>query len=104
MEHFTDSQFEEQIKTDKLVVVDCWAPWCGPCLALSPILEELSKELEAVATIGKLNVDEEPLMSGKFGIKGIPTLIFMKDGKEIDRLVGMQHKSVLSKKITELTA
>jgi len=84
-----------------VVVVDFWAEWCGPCKRLIPIFEELSGEMEAVKFF-KINVDTEQELATEYGVMSIPTLIFMKDGKEVDRSVGALNKDVLKKKIEEL--
>ncbi|MEK7171479.1 MAG: thioredoxin, partial [Patescibacteria group bacterium] len=85
-----------------LAVVDLYAEWCGPCRMMAPILEEVAKSYEGKVKMGKMNVDESPQTPGKFGVTGIPTIIFLKDGKEVDRLVGFQSKEVLVQKITSL--
>ena len=101
MIHFTDQNFAEE--TGKgLAVVDLYAEWCGPCRMMAPILEEVAKSYEGKVKMGKMNVDESPQTPGKFGVTWIPTIIFLKDGKEVDRLVGFQSKEVLVQKITSL--
>ena len=101
MIHFTDQNFAEE--TEKgLAVVDLYAEWCGPCRMMAPIFEEIAKSYEGKVKMGKMNVDESPQTPGKFGVTGIPTIIFLKDGKEVDRLVGFQSKEVLVQKITSL--
>jgi thioredoxin 1 len=74
----TDKTFDETIRNNQLVVVDCWAPWCGPCQMVAPIIEELAKQYAGKVLFGKLNVDENPLMAMRYGIMGIPTLLFFK--------------------------
>ncbi|NTW00141.1 MAG: thioredoxin [Oscillochloris sp.] len=87
----TDSDFEQKVlKSDKPVVVDFWAPWCGPCRAIAPTLDKLAGEYDGKLTIAKVNTDEEVRWAGQFGIQGIPTLIIFKDGKEFKRLIGMR--------------
>lgn len=81
------------------VLVDFWAPWCGPCRMQTPILERISKSGSAKAKIVKMNTDESPQTAQKFGISSIPTLIIFKDGKEIERMVGVQPESVLNEKL-----
>ena len=99
---FTDQNFDSEVTNSKgLVVVDNWATWCGPCKMMGPIIDEVAKAYEGKAKIGKLDVDENGATAGKFGIASIPTTIFFKDGKEIDRLVGFQSKETLVKKIQE---
>lgn len=91
-----DSSFETEIvQSDKPSVVDFWAPWCGPCKAIGPVIEELSKTYGDQVKFTKCNVDDNPVTPGKFGIKAIPTLIFFKDGKVVDQITGMVAKSKL---------
>lgn len=92
----TDSNFKEKvIDSDKVVMVDFWATWCGPCLAIAPSVEALANEFEGKAVIGKLNVDENPETSVNFGIRNIPTILFIKNGEVVDKQVGAVPKSVL---------
>ena len=89
----TDSKFDEEvIKADQLVVVDFWASWCGPCKMLSPVMEELSKELLGKADFAKVNVDENPVLSQKYKIASIPTVLLFKNGEAVDTLVGFRPK------------
>jgi len=91
-----DGSFEaEVLKSDTPVLVDFWAPWCGPCKLIAPILEELATELQGKARIVKVNVDDNPVMAGQFGIMSIPTLLLFKDGKKVDQKVGGQPKPQL---------
>ena len=95
----TASNFEEIINSDKPVLVDFWAEWCGPCKMIGPLVEELANEFEGKAIIGKVDVDTNPEVSAKFGIRSIPTLLVFKGGKIVDKQVGAVPKSVLSEKI-----
>ena len=97
---FTDSNFEmEVLKSNKLSVIDFWAPWCGPCLALGPTVEALAKEYEGKVNIGKVNVDENSNLSVTYGITSIPCILFIKDGKVVDKQVGAVPKAALERKI-----
>ena len=96
----TDANFDEIVlKSDKPVLVDLWAEWCGPCRMVGPVVEELAKEYEGKAVIGKLNVDHNPNVSMKFGIRSIPTLLFFKGGQLVDRQVGAVPKAALETKL-----
>lgn len=97
MENLNSENFKDKIKTGT-TIVDFWAEWCGPCKALGPIFEELSKEIKDV-TFAKLNVDESGEIAADQGVRGIPTLIIYKDGKEIDRIVGLLPKDALKQRI-----
>lgn len=101
---FTDQNFEGEVLKEKTpVLVDFWAPWCGPCQAMGPVIEELAKEFEGQGVkIGKLNVDENPVMAQQYGIMSIPTLIFFKNGQKADQLMGLKSKEDLAKKIKEI--
>jgi thioredoxin 1 len=99
---FTDSNFEtEVLGTEKLAVVDFWAPWCGPCLALGPTIDALSKEYDGKVNIGKVNVDENPQLSINYGITSIPAVLFIKGGQVVDKQVGAAPKNVFDKKIQQ---
>jgi len=88
----TDSNFNELVDKNSLALIDCWAPWCGPCVVISPIVEELAKEYAGKVLFGKLNVDENPRTAERFRIFGIPTLLIIRNGKEVDRIVGLVPK------------
>lgn len=96
----TDANFNEVLlKSEKPVLVDFWAEWCGPCRMLSPVVEELSKEYEGKAVIGKLNVDDNPAIAEKYGIMSIPTLLIFKNGKIVEKQVGLVQKHILESKL-----
>lgn len=95
-----DSNFEEVVlKSDKPVMVDFWAEWCGPCRMVGPVVEELSKEYAGKAVIGKVNVDNNAQVSMKYGIRNIPTILFFKNGEVVDRSVGAVPKAQLAQKL-----
>ncbi len=99
---YTDANFQEQVlASDKLTVVDFWAEWCGPCRAIGPVIEELSKEYAGKVNIGKVNVDNNPEISVNYGITSIPAILFIKGGKVVDKLVGAQPKNNFVKKIEQ---
>jgi thioredoxin 1 len=98
-----DSSFESEVlKSDKPVLVDFWAPWCGPCRAIAPIVEELAKDFGDKVKFTKCNVDENPTTPTKYGIKSIPTLIFFKDGEIQDKVIGIVAKSKLEEMISQV--
>ena len=97
---FTDSTFDTDVlKSDKLTLVDFWAEWCGPCRMVGPAVEELAKEYEGKVVVGKVNVDHNPQISVKFGIRNIPALLFFKNGEIVDKQIGAVPKSVLAGKL-----
>ncbi len=97
---FTDANFQSTVlESDKLNVVDFWAEWCGPCRAIGPVIEELSKEYAGKVNVGKVNVDHNPNVSMNYGITSIPAILFIKGGQVVDKLVGAQPKGNFVKKI-----
>jgi thioredoxin 1 len=92
--HITDAEFQNTVATG-VTLVDFWAPWCGPCRMIAPILDELAGELKDKAKIVKINVDENPLVAGQFGVMSIPTLLLFKNGQKVDQKVGGQAKPQL---------
>ena len=95
----TDANYKELLAQDKLVVVDFWAEWCGPCRSIAPAVDELAAEFEGNAIIGKYNVDDDNALSSEMGIRNIPTLLFFKGGKLVDKQVGASSKADLKAKI-----
>ncbi len=99
----TDNNFAESVNKFPLLIVDFWAPWCGPCRMVSPIIEQLANELAGRATFGKLNVDENPTISSAFGIQSIPTIIIFKNGQPVDGFMGAMSKPQMMSKILQYT-
>ncbi|EIM78598.1 thioredoxin [Nitritalea halalkaliphila LW7] len=95
----TDANFEEIIASEKPVLVDFWAEWCGPCKMIGPVVEELAGDYDGKAVIGKVDVDANPSVAAKFGIRSIPTLLFFKGGEIVDKQVGAVPKGVLAQKL-----
>ena len=95
VQQITDGDFEQILNGGKPVFVDFWAPWCGPCRIVGPIIEELAPSYQDKAVIGKLNVDDNPVVAQRFGVTSIPTMMMFKDGKLVDRMVGAAPKGTL---------
>jgi len=94
--HLTEQNFDDRLAaTQGLVMVDFWAEWCGPCRAIAPVLEELAEGSEGLVTLMKVNVDENPGLAARYGIRSIPTILFFKEGTVVDRVVGAASKAVL---------
>ena len=98
----TTQNFDEVISQGKPVLVDFWATWCGPCKRLGPIIEELAAEYDGKAVVGKCDIEENDDLTEKFGIMNVPTVVFLKDGKEVDRVVGLAMKNVYEEKLNAL--
>lgn len=99
----TDSNFQNEVlDLQGVALVDFWAEWCGPCRLVSPVIDELSKEYSGNVKIGKLNVDHNPQVTTQYGVRGIPTILFLKDGKVVEKHVGTATKATLKAKIEAL--
>lgn len=102
LKEVTDNSFEtEVLQSEQPVLVDFWAEWCGPCRMMTPVVESVAARFQGAAKVFKLNVDDNPSVSQRFGIKGIPTLIVFKDGKEAERLVGATNEQAVTRLIEE---
>jgi thioredoxin 1 len=97
----TDSEFQDFIKKYPFVVLDCWAPWCGPCRMVGPVIEELAKDYKGKIVFGKLNTDENQTTAALHGIMSIPTLLFFKNGEPVDKVVGALPRQALEPKLKE---
>ena len=96
MVHFSKDGFDKALGEGKLMMVDFWADWCGPCKMLSPVVESIGSQYEGKVLVGKVNVDEEPELARRFGVMNIPTVVFLKNGQEIDRKVGVMPPQVFT--------
>jgi len=101
--NLNSASFDDAVSANKPVVVDFWAPWCGPCKAITPILEELATELGDSVSITKVNVDENQELAAKYGVRAIPTILFFKNGEQKDQVVGLTQKNALKQRIDALT-
>jgi thioredoxin 1 len=100
--HVTDAEFESQVlKADKPVLVDFWASWCGPCLTIAPVIEELAGDYDGKIVVAKMNVDKSPATPGRYGIRAIPTLIVFKDGQVVEQITGAVGKAVIKSAINK---
>ncbi len=99
---FTDQNIKDVVNSGKPVVIDFWAEWCGPCRMVGPSIEELSKEYAGQVEIGKLNVDDNPEAAEAFGIRNIPTILFIKDGQVVDKQIGAAPKAAIAAKVQSL--
>jgi thioredoxin 1 len=95
----TDADFDDFVKKYNTIVIDCWAPWCGPCRIVGPVIDELAKEMKGKIVFGKLNVDENQKTSMKYQIMSIPTMLIFKNGNLIDKLIGAMPKDQLKQKL-----
>ena len=100
--HLTGSTFDDVVKPGGPVLVDFWAPWCGPCKALAPVLDEIARELAGQATVGKVDVEADPAIADRFGVKALPSLLFFKNGTLAQTLVGAVPKKIIVERLTSL--
>jgi len=105
VKHVSDATYQQDVlESETPVVVDFWAPWCGPCRMMAPVIDQLADEYDGRITFAKVNTDENPSVPGKLGIRGIPTLIVYVGGEEADRMVGFSPKPVLKRKLDAVLA
>lgn len=97
--NMSDADFDQTIKKYNIIVVDCWAAWCGPCRMMTPVIDDLAKDMKGKIVFGKVNVDENPITSIKYKIMSIPTLLVFKNGNLVDRIIGAMPKEMLKQKI-----
>lgn len=95
----SDSTFDDVVRKHPLMLIDCWAEWCGPCRMIAPVIDELARDYSGRLTVAKLNVDENPDTANRFGVMSIPTLLIMKGGNEVDRIIGAVPKSFIEEKL-----
>lgn len=100
--HFTNDGFNKALAQGGVMLVDFWAGWCGPCRMLGPVIDQLSEEYAGKVIVGKVNVDEEPMLAQQFGVMSIPNVVILKNGKEVDRLVGVQPKGNFTAKLDKV--
>ena len=102
VKHFSNDTFQSEVlQCSGPILVDFWAPWCGPCKMLGPVIDGLADELSGKAVVGKVNIDDEPDLAAKYGVVTIPTIILFKDGQEVNRLVGVQSKLTLTQMVEQ---
>ena len=101
--HLTEQNFDEALAANQnVMMVDFWAEWCGPCKAIAPVLEDLARESSGAITLAKVNIDENPALAARYGIRSIPTILFVKQGKVADQVIGAVPKAQLKKKLDAL--